>query len=287
MKKIADAISKDCSVRNIEENIVPVSEIFRLQGEDELKEAEKQYLPVTKQHTKAVILAASRGRELGKITEETPKAMVCISGKPVLKHLLEEFERSGVRDTTIVRGFAAEKISFPGPRYVENPRHDSTSELYSLYLAREALTGTALISYGDIVVKNYIITDLLASEGADILLVVDASSERTGQKDFVHADTPYTRYSLNNEAQLVEIGRSIAPGLINGEWTGMMRLSDKGCRIFCEEMKTLDEDVIKETSLVSFLEGLTKVCPIHVRYINEGWVNVNTLEDIYRAQNLK
>jgi len=45
MQEIASAINRDQNVSNIDKHIVPVREIFRLQNADELKEAEKKYLP--------------------------------------------------------------------------------------------------------------------------------------------------------------------------------------------------------------------------------------------------
>ena len=49
----------------IEDTIVPVSEVFRLQGAAELQEAEKRYLPKAADDFSAIVLAASRGKELG------------------------------------------------------------------------------------------------------------------------------------------------------------------------------------------------------------------------------
>jgi phosphoenolpyruvate phosphomutase len=45
MQETASKIHKDQSLVNIEDEIVTVKEIFRLQGADELKEAEERYLP--------------------------------------------------------------------------------------------------------------------------------------------------------------------------------------------------------------------------------------------------
>ena len=45
MQKTAAKIHKDQSLINIENDIVAVKEIFRLQGAAELKEAEERYLP--------------------------------------------------------------------------------------------------------------------------------------------------------------------------------------------------------------------------------------------------
>lgn len=46
MQNTAAEIYKSQSLGNVEPNVVPVKEIFRLQNADELKQAEKRYLPV-------------------------------------------------------------------------------------------------------------------------------------------------------------------------------------------------------------------------------------------------
>lgn len=45
MQNTASQIYKDRSLISVETEIVSVKEIFRLQNADELKEAEKKYLP--------------------------------------------------------------------------------------------------------------------------------------------------------------------------------------------------------------------------------------------------
>ncbi len=45
MQQTAEQIYQERSLRSIEDKVVPVKEIFRLQNADELKQAEKQYLP--------------------------------------------------------------------------------------------------------------------------------------------------------------------------------------------------------------------------------------------------
>ncbi|HEU4895060.1 MAG TPA: phosphoenolpyruvate mutase, partial [Acidimicrobiia bacterium] len=45
MQEVAAEIFREQSVKNLEARIVPVKEIFRIQGAAELKEAEKRYLP--------------------------------------------------------------------------------------------------------------------------------------------------------------------------------------------------------------------------------------------------
>ena len=52
---------------SVEDTIAPVAEVFRLQGEKELEEAEKLYLPQRGADNQAIVLAAARGEELGEL----------------------------------------------------------------------------------------------------------------------------------------------------------------------------------------------------------------------------
>jgi len=50
---------------------------------------------------KAIILAAGKGQRLGKVTEQYPKPMVQVSGKPILEHNIILLEKNGVKDIYI------------------------------------------------------------------------------------------------------------------------------------------------------------------------------------------
>ena len=67
----------------------------------QLEEAEKVYLPNTETSPRAIILAASRGSELGELTNDIPKAMVEVKGKPLLQWAIEKLIASGCQDIII------------------------------------------------------------------------------------------------------------------------------------------------------------------------------------------
>jgi dTDP-glucose pyrophosphorylase len=59
---------------------------------------------------KAVILAAGKGTRMGSLTQELPKPMLYVQGKPILQHILEGLLQAGVREFFIVTGFRAEVV---------------------------------------------------------------------------------------------------------------------------------------------------------------------------------
>lgn len=58
----------------------------------------------------AVVLAAGRGTRMGALTEDTPKSMLPVRGRPLLEHMLERLESVGVERFLIVVGYKRELI---------------------------------------------------------------------------------------------------------------------------------------------------------------------------------
>ncbi|HSB73830.1 MAG TPA: phosphoenolpyruvate mutase, partial [Candidatus Methylomirabilis sp.] len=108
MQATAREIHDRESLVPVEDRIAPVSEIFRLQGAEELREAEQRYAGAGAQRVRAIVLAASRGEELSKLTADRPKVMIPIRGRPLLQRLVDECKRQGIHPITVVGGYRAE-----------------------------------------------------------------------------------------------------------------------------------------------------------------------------------
>ncbi len=60
--------------------------------------------------SKAFILAGGRGTRLKPITDEIPKPLIPVQGKPVLEHGIELMKKHGIKDIVISVGYKGEKI---------------------------------------------------------------------------------------------------------------------------------------------------------------------------------
>lgn len=58
----------------------------------------------------AVILCGGKGKRLGKIGEELPKALVPINGKPIIDYQIEWLESHGVDNIVLACGYKREKL---------------------------------------------------------------------------------------------------------------------------------------------------------------------------------
>jgi NDP-sugar pyrophosphorylase family protein len=58
----------------------------------------------------AAVLAAGRGTRMKHLTEDIPKPLLPVAGKPLLEHILEMLRDAGIERFAIVTGYLAEKI---------------------------------------------------------------------------------------------------------------------------------------------------------------------------------
>lgn len=59
---------------------------------------------------RAVVLAAGRGTRMGSMTQEVPKPMLPVQGRPMLEHILERLAVAGIEQFLVVAGYQHEAI---------------------------------------------------------------------------------------------------------------------------------------------------------------------------------
>lgn len=284
MRKTAEDIFATQSIAPQEDKIVPVSEIFRLQGARELEQAEEKYLPGERRDIKAIVLAASRGVSLGTLTEDRPKAMLPVNGKPIIDAYVDELRSLEIADVVVVRGYRKERLNSSRYRTYDNDLYDETGELYSLYQAREELEGNVLLSYGDCLFRSHVLRDLLDSDGA-MSVIVDAGS-RAGSRvrDLARCTRPYTNDFFNHDIALHGIDRKSSVEEAHGEWTGLLMLNEETsslARQLLEEMAV--EPDFRTMGIPDLVNRLNERQAARVIYIKGGWVNINDISDYVAA----
>lgn len=286
MQNVASNIKKRETVTEIEDNIATVGELFRLQGSDELLDAEKKYFGETLSNCRAIILAASRGESLASLTKNSPKAMLPINGKPLLARTLERLKRADISDIVVVGGYASEKIDLPNIQLLKNPKFASSGELTSLLIAEEKFTEDMVILYGDIIFRGYILKGLIDSN-REITVVVDSSKIQS--TDLNPADYAYCSERDNRElwgrdielSQIINSKQSLAEKAC-GQWIGMIGIKKHGKEWVEEAVKQLStEPDFQNYSLIDLLNRIIlNGHQIRVIYIHGHWLNVNSLNDL-------
>ena len=291
MQRTARALAREQTAAAVESEIAPLTEVFRLQGVDELKEAETRFLPRAARSDRAIVLAASRGVELGRLTQDRPKTMIEVDGEPLLGRIAATFKTAGVHRIHVVRGYRKETVSVPGLHYVDNDRYETTGELHSLALALEAIDsseGGLYVCYGDVLFRRHAL-ELLVESAADLSLVVDSNWQESANlgrdADFVSCSSPATRRAFAEPVLLRRMDAALPAAERHGEWIGLMKIAPRALsavRELTAELLSTSPGARPQISqlLNRLVDGGMEV---HVAYTAGNWLDVDSLYDVIQA----
>jgi phosphoenolpyruvate phosphomutase len=292
MREISQTIQREETLLNVDPGIIKVKEIFDITGNEELQQAERRYLPDTKDETHAIILAASRGKELGALTENRPKAMIDLRGRPLLGRLASVFRDEGIRDITVVRGYKKETVNLSSLNFVDNDVYAKTGEAASLACASEKVKGKCVLAYGDTLFRHYILDRLLGTDG-DIVLAVDAlwqehnNADRKQHRDLAACSKPFSPGFTDDElVGLTAIGNSLEADKVSGEWLGLAKFSPKGSDIIREKMAAMGKaGELQKSGMSELFQALmADGHKISVMYVTGHWLDVNDENDLQKAR---
>ena len=166
---------------------------------------------------KAVVLAAGRGTRMRELTNDLPKPMIEVRGKPVLQHIVEGLRDAGVRKFLVIVGYHAEAVrSFFGDgqhhnidiEYLMQTVQDGTGRVVNL--ARSfAGDSPFILSYGDILIRpqNYKCVANLPNFCEAIITVTRGEDVSKGGAVFV-----------NEQMELVDLREKPKPGEPTSPW---------------------------------------------------------------------
>ena len=128
----------------------------------------------------AIILAAGMGKRLGELTKGHTKCMVEVNGETLIFRLLRQLDRHNLSRIIVVIGYKGAELKEyistlniqTNIEYIENNVYDKTNNIYSLFLAKDALSiDDTLLFESDIILENSIIDLLTSSPYKDVAIV--------------------------------------------------------------------------------------------------------------------
>jgi phosphoenolpyruvate phosphomutase len=288
MEETARTLFAEQNLLAIEDAVAPLREVFRLQGAADLQDAERRYLPQPEGPPAAIVLAASRGAELGELTAAMPKTMVQVGDRPLLAHIVATYNAAGINRINVVRGYCKEAVTVPGAVYVDNDDYVNSGELLSLYKVLEKAGDDTdlIVSYGDVLFRKYIV-ELLRDNDAPLAVAVDTnwreSANRHRQADYVRCSLPYSRTAYNQAVYLDRIDPALEEGDIHGEWMGFVKIS----RAILPAVRHLAQELIaadRHAKLTTLLNALAQQGrAAKVIYTTGNWLDIDSVEDVVHA----
>lgn len=231
---------------------------------------------------KALILAAGAGTRLAPITEDCPKALVQVKGRPIIIKQIENLHENEITDITVISGYKSDILKreihkrWKEINVVESKDYAVTNNMFSAYLSKDMFYNEVfLMMNADVFFDASVITELLRCPYTDAIVTDIGVYLEESMK------------VIEKDGRLVEISKTVRPEAALGASIDVYKFSAKGSRAFfdkcAEYIETKRER--KMWSEVALNDILDKVefhaCPLKGR-----WFEIDTYEDLVEAEKL-
>jgi len=154
---------------------------------------------------KAVVIAAGEGTRLRPLTEDKPKGMVEVAGKPILTHCFEDLVALGADELIVVVGYKKERIvshygdEFGGVPITYTHQREPKGIAHALLTAEEHVDEEFMMMLGDNIFE------------ANLQDVLNRQSEQRADAAFLVEEVPWEeadRYGVcdtNQYGEIVEV----------------------------------------------------------------------------------
>lgn len=241
-----------------------------------------------------VLIGAGRGSRLEHRTEEIPKTLVPVMGRPMLDWVLDALGEAGFtrKDVVFVCGYKHEvlRARYPEFTYVLNDEWENNNILESLMYARQHLGGGFVSSYTDIVYRGKCVVDAVAAPW-DKVLVCDTDWRRRYVHRENHPESDAEKMRAEG-SRVVEVNRTIPSEKASGEFIGVAKFSAAGAKELCEayddakaHCETLGDRPFKKAYLIHlFQRMIERGSEFHRVDTPGGYMELDTLEDLSMAE---
>jgi len=219
---------------------------------------------------KALIMAAGKGTRMLPLTENIPKVLIPINGKPFLSYVIENLKKAGITELGIIVGYMKEKII----DFIKENNIDAT------IIVQEEQKGTA---HALMQAKEFCENSCFVALGGDNLWSEQDFKLFANEDEFnyiggIYSETP-EKYGVliidenNNLIKIKEKPKEFVGNRIN---TGLYKFTPE---IF-SELESTKESSRGEYELPETINSLAKKGKVKVVQTKNYWLDLGCLEDI-------
>lgn len=224
-----------------------------------------------------MILAAGRGRRLGPLTNDLPKALVDVGGRTILERQIESLSRAGIDPSgiTVIGGHAYKQLLRHAPenaKVIRNRRYLRWDNIYSITLGEPPTAPTLLIN-GDGIYHPDLFSRAVSHDARNFL-VVDT------RRQLGHEEMK-VRYE---QGRLRAIRKGMPVEDAHGEYIGIARFDGPTWRRIREVARGMITEGYWDCWYESAIERVAAERPISM-LDTDGlpWIEIDDLDDLERA----
>lgn len=108
----------------------------------------------------AILMASGLGSRMRPLTNDTPKPLITVLGKPMIETVIDGLRQNGVGDIYVVVGYLGEQFDYLTEKYerlsvISNSDYEEVNNISSVYYARDVLKkGDCFICEADLYVSD-------------------------------------------------------------------------------------------------------------------------------------
>tara|TARA_B100001996_G_scaffold377808_1_gene360996 strand:- start:2 stop:1663 length:1662 start_codon:yes stop_codon:yes gene_type:complete len=287
MLSTAKLISESGRSLESDESIASVKELFSAVGYDKILERDSEKTP----NISAIIASAGNQSD-----DDKPRSLVNISGKPLAYHQIETLKKVGIENIVItVNDLDKFKdIQNSGAKIIESNFPEEKKLLHSIMSADKYLNDHTLITYGDILFNEKIISSLISSK-EDIVIAADSSYRY--HKHNVDKKLELVSYSEKKSSsnrrqlkmselhQISRLGKNLDIESAEAEFIGIVYFSPKGIKDLKQSFSMMSDMGSSEGLLIDLLNFMIKKgIKINSMEFDGGWIELHTKEDFRMAE---
>ncbi|EHM47924.1 HAD-IIA family hydrolase [Hafnia alvei] len=234
-----------------------------------------------------IILAAGVGSRLRPMTNDKPKCLVTVAGKPILEYQLNAYRKAGIKDIYIVVGYEGEKIRNYCKHIrdinitiIENEIYEDTNNMYSLYLVKEYAAGkNFILNNADLAIDDSLVKNMVKSDKSDLVAV-----------DVGLFNDESMKVSLNEDGYINDISKSVGEDSSFGCSIDFYKFSEESSSVFFGEIERIvnKENNKKDWTEIAmqrlFKSQFLKFLPFDIKH--SPWVEIDNYDDLSSADKI-
>ena len=245
---------------------------------------------------RAIIIGAGRGRRLMPTTADAPKCFAKVRGKRLLDWALQALSDAGIGDICFIGGYQIDKVraDYPGFTFRHNSDWENNNILASLMHAEDLMTEPFVCTYSDTLFTADVVKRVLANP-ADMVLSVDTRWLERYEHRSDHPPDDAEKVTVAN-GLVARVHRAIVPGDAHGEFTGIVKFSNRGaaqltehyhrCKALHAGRPFREAVVFEKAYLIHLLQDMIEAgVPMAHADTPGNYIEVDTQQDFEFSQN--
>lgn len=243
-----------------------------------------------------IILAAGQGTRLGSLTDDRPKALVPLAGRPLIEWTLDAAGEVGLDEIVVVGGHRIDRLADLPVALLENPEYATTNMVQTLFRAEACFGDGFVMSYGDIAYRPTVLATVLASSAA-IAVAVDLDWRAYWEARFGDPLRDAESLRLRADGTIASIGRVVDDiDDIDAQYIGLVAFRNAGVDALRSTWARALADAaagrpilgrrpdLRRLYMTDILDELATTHAVSAVPIHGGWVEIDTPRDLDVAE---